>query len=102
MLETAKPKLQTDIENAIFEAFKEAEMTQCSNDGSILGNAMEAHIQQGASKYAKKAAEIAAPKIAEAIYDFVKEIGITATPTTLVSPSGPVTGVIKMPDFTIS
>lgn len=102
MLETAKPKLQTDIEQALYNALYKAQMTQCKNDGSEMGQMMESHLSQGAQEYAQNAAKEAAGPIATAIYDFVKQIGITAIPSALVSPSGPVTGVINMPDFTIS
>ena len=40
--------------------------------------------------------------LAEAIYNFVMEIGIFAAPKSLSSPGGPVTGVINMVDFKIS
>ena len=52
--------------------------------------------------YAKKAAEKASQPLAEAIYNFVMEIGILAVPKSLTAPNGPVSGVINMVDFKVS
>ena len=54
-----------------------------------------------AQKFSDKFAEVAYQPMADAIYKFVKEIGILAKPTALLSPHGPVTGIINLNDFTI-
>jgi len=102
MLSTAKIKLKMDILNtfkdkAVVEAFSKAlestfpDKTDTSKDiadqfGKIAANAMAVAV---------------APKLCDAVDAFVKEIGILITPTALVSPVGPVSGVISPTDVQI-
>lgn len=110
MLSTAKPKLQSDIKDILYNALYEAYLTTFSTSDiteGVINNAAEDEIKSSGEKFAKKCAEKAAGPLATAIYDFVKQIGITATPKgTLISPGGmvpaPVTGSILMTDFTIT
>lgn len=111
MLSTAKPKLQSDIEKILYDSLYEAYLTTYLDstvdvEGSISSNAND-EIKKAAEKFAEKASKTAASPLATAIYDFVKSIGIMASPKgTLISPGGltptPVTGTIIMTDFTIS
>lgn len=110
MLSSAKPKLKSDLEkilyDAMYEAYKTTFLESSITDGSISKNA-DNEIETAAKKFADKASKTAAEPMATAIYDFVKSIGIMASPKgTLISPGGlvpaPVTGTILMTDFTIS
>jgi hypothetical protein len=92
----AKPKLQLDL----YKAFYDAYMTQCGSDpeagkyNSETNNAM----MQAADKFANSLSA----DMAEAIYNFVKEIGIQATVTgTVIAPSGPCTGSLPPTSFTV-
>lgn len=109
MLSSAKPTLQSDLEDLLEEAAYEAFMTtqeSPSGTASSISNRMEKELKSAASNFAKKFAEVAGEPMAEAIYNFVKEIGIIATPsgslisTSITSPS-PVTGTMPMSDFAI-
>lgn len=103
MLSDAKKPLEDAIYEALKNALYEAYMSQINEDGNAnLLDAMKNHMSKASMNFSEKAASEAAPKIADAIYDFVKAIGITATPTTLMSPSGPVTGAINPTDFQIN
>lgn len=110
MLSTAKPKLKSDIEKILYDAMYEAYKTtfiKSSDSEAVINNNAEKEINDAAEKFADKASKTAAGPLATAIYDFVKSIGIMATPKgTLLSPGGltpaPVTGTIMMTDFTIS
>lgn len=104
MLKSALPKLQSNIEKILTESLYEAQMTsfKASGQESIIDNFCNNAIKEAAMEYAKKASEKASKPLAEAIYDFVMEIGIIAVPKSLTSPAGPVSGVINMADFKIS
>lgn len=103
MLSDAKPELEQEICDALRKALYEAQMIFFQeSDNATANSAMKKHMIELSMKFSDKAATEAAPKIANAIYDFVKSIGITAVPKTLVSPSGPVTGSINITDFKIN
>ena len=100
----ARPVLETDLriilQKAAFEAFMTANVPggESPEVSGYVTNAMT----DAATKFSNKFAEEAYKPLANAIYNFVKEIGITAVPTTLMSPHGPVTGSIKLNEFTIT
>lgn len=97
----AKPKLQADIMQCAHDAIKEAYMTSISSGEAdpVIATKIKADAQIASEKYATEFAKSLAPKLADAIYNFVKEISITLTPTgTLIAPQAPagslpVTGV---------
>lgn len=97
MLISAKPKLEKDIKSAIKDAFREAYMTQFTNQGSgPIDSYMQKQFTEAAEKFAEKASTVIMRPLAQAIYDFVKEIGITTQSGTLISggPGSPVTGIV--------
>lgn len=104
MLIDALPTLQQEIQNALQTGLIQAQMTQIAPSNDEMGAAMTAMMQSMAMNYATAAATTAAPMIAQAIYKFVSQIGITAMPKTLTTttPGNPITGVINMKDFIIS
>lgn len=89
------------LQNSLLQALKEAYMTQFTPNGEAGKHSMAAQsdMEQKALDFATKAA----PAASQAIYDFVKEIGITITVSgTIVAPplppalpGGPATGVIS-------
>lgn len=105
-LSASKPILKQDLQTLLEKAAYEAYLTQ-QNTGDCdpaLASQLESDLKKAADTFAKKFAETAADPLATAIHNFVKEIGIMATPKgTLISaaPGAPVAGVINMTDFTI-
>lgn len=92
----AKPKLQSDL----YKAFYDAYMTQCGTDPGAGKYNNEAN--KVMMDHADKFANSLSTDMAEAIYNFVKEIGIQATVTgTVIAPSGPCTGNIPPTSFTV-
>jgi len=104
MLKSALPKLQGDIEKILIDSLYEAQMSVFKANGSepVIDTYCNTTLQESAMSYAKKAAEKASQPLAEAIYNFVMEIGILAVPKSLTAPNGPVSGVINMVDFKVS
>ena len=104
MLSTAKQLLQMNLLNIL----KEAYMTQYQPDPSLGSCDSEAKtsMEQVAIKFAQKASG----PVADAIYNFVKEIGINivvppsiiAPPLPPTLPGGPCSGAIPMTNITIS
>ena len=106
MLSVAKPILQLQLMNIL----KAGYMSQF--DPNELGAAQkhdggaEACFQDRANRFAQNACG----PVADAIYNFVKEIGIMATqlnsviapPLPPALPGGPCSGVININDYTIS
>lgn len=103
MLKTSKIPLENNIYKLLVDAYisqhiQEIEARQCNNIA-------QAEIQKAAIKFAEKAAG----PTASAIYNFIKEIGITITvPPTVIAPSmppslpgGPCTGVISTQNISI-
>jgi hypothetical protein len=92
----AKPKLEQDL----YKAFNDAYMSQFSMNveaGKYMGESQKC-LEDAADKFAKELSK----SMAQAIYDFVKEIGIQATLSgTVISPSGPCTGALPPTSFTI-
>lgn len=104
MLSTAKPTLEKQINNILKDALYKAQMKQFRGGGDAnLSQIMYNHMQKMAMEFATTAADEASGKLANAIYDFVKAIGITAVVKgTLSNTGGPVTGTIYPKDFQIN
>lgn len=86
------PTLQKDIFDCAKEAMYEAFMTTINSDGADprIAAAVKKNADIAAQKYASKFAEKISPKMARAIYDFVKEISITLIPAgSLIAPQAP-------------
>jgi hypothetical protein len=110
----AKPKLEADLKKLLEDALYEAEMSML-NEGADIDLGIAARIKNDIimpanRKKAQKFAEQAYKPLAQAIYDFVSEIGITLTPKgTLIAPQAPsgalpITGAASTTtqDFTIT
>lgn len=104
MLSDAKPILQSNINEILYNSLYKAFMSTFSesdiSDSSINKRAKQ-EIDDAAKQFAKTCADEASKNLAESIYEFVKKIGIVAKPTGLVSPQGPVSGIINLTDFSI-
>lgn len=100
----AKPKLESDLRRILQKAAEEAFKTANKGDGSDMQieSYVNNAIKDAAKRFSEKFAEEAYKEMANAIYEFVKEIGIKATPGLLMSPHGPVTGAIMLNEFTIT
>ena len=104
MLSTAKPKLQMDIKMALSSS-KTAKVFE----NALLSTFPDIDDENGGKEIAemfgklcaKGLASALAQPITDAIDSYVKQIGILATPTALVSPVGPVAGAISPIDFQI-
>lgn len=99
-LAASKPKLEQDLKKLLEDACYESEMTMFNEntdaDPRIVATVRNT-MDEAAHKKAKKFAEQAYQPLAQAIYDFVMEIGINLVPKgTLLAPpgiaGGPVTG----------
>ena len=96
MLVSAKPNLEQKLNKVLYDAY----MTQYNEDPEIGSCNSEAKSEL--DKAAKKFASSLSGDMAQAIYDFVKEMSIQATVTgTIISPSGPCTGSMPPTSFTI-
>lgn len=92
-LGVAKLKLEQDIKQAFFDAY----MTQYESNSVTAASKYDGETKKSMEKKAREFSESLAKDMATAIYDFVKEIGITITvPPTVIAPSGPCTGTIPM------
>lgn len=95
----AKTILQMDL----FNAFKDAYMTQFESNVVTAASKYDSGRKSSLEKKAIEFADSLSKDMAEAIYAFVKEIGIQATISgTVVAPSGPCMGSIQIPDFTVT
>ena len=95
----AKIILQMDL----FNAFKDAYMTQFESNVVTAASKYDSGRKSSLEKKAIDFADSLSKSMAEAIYAFVKEIGIQASMTgTVIAPSGPCTGNIPMPNFTVT
>lgn len=96
-LAASKPILEQDLYNAFYDAY----MTQYQPDPSMNSCNLEA--KSNIEKYADRFSKSLSKDMAQAIYDFVKEISIQANASgVVISPSGPCTGVIPPTNFTVS
>ncbi|MDE7346045.1 MAG: hypothetical protein K2N48_04790 [Muribaculaceae bacterium] len=91
-LAASKPKLEQDLKQLLENAFYESEMTAFSagKGDPRISAAVKKTMDAGARKKAQKFAEKAYKPLAQAIYDFVIEIGINLVPKgTLIAPQAP-------------
>lgn len=107
MLSNARPILQIKLNEILYDSLYQAIITSYtsskeSNSEKMNEYAMEAN-KQYAHNMATKFAQMASGELADAIYEFVKSIGITLTPAGgLQTTVGPVMGVATTPiDFSI-
>lgn len=102
----AKPKLEIDLKRILQKAAEEAFKTANKGDGSDMQieSYVDNAIKDAAKKFSEKFAEEAYKEMANAIYEFVREIGITMTPSkgTLVAGIVPVTGTALISDFIVT
>lgn len=104
MLSDKKPELEKNINTILYNALYKAYMSTFESNSDSdpkIANRVKQEIDDAAKKFSKVAADEAAPELAGAIYNFVKSIGIMATPKALTSPVGPCAGVITMNEFKI-
>ena len=106
-LGAAKMKLEQDLKKAFKDAAFDAFMTQHEpnslQEASKYDNENKAMMEKKANEFAKTLSDSLAKDLATAIHDFVKEIGIqiNTIPPTVMSLSGPCTGMIPMTSFTV-
>lgn len=103
MLITEKPVFEQKLYTMLYNAY----MTQYNSDPTLgsINIQIENKMKDAANKFALKAS----PAVADAVYNFVKEIGITITVKgTIISPilpnipGGPCTGVISSQNINIT
>ena len=99
----AKPELEQDLKTILQAAAYAAFLTANTPAGAdeAISSFVTKTMTDAAQKFSDKFAETAYQPLANAIYKYVKEIGITATPKALMSPHVPVTGSIMLNEFTI-
>ena len=92
---SGKPVLEQKINNCAYNAMYEAFMTTCgagSADPSVTAM-IQKNMDVAAKKYARKFADELAKSLADAVYEFTKDITIVLAPSgALLSPQTP-TGV---------
>lgn len=101
----SKPVLEQELKKLLYEAYLAQFLNMTDQSLANLNAEMIKNAHQMANKFAKAASKGAA----NAIYDFVKSIGITITPTGMMAPpapsgyppGGPATGTITSSNITI-
>lgn len=92
-LQGAKPKLEQDLKKLLEDASYEADMSMLQENGDVdprIAAKVKKDMDAACRKKAQKFAEKAYKPLAQAIYDFVKEIGINLVPKgTLIAPQAP-------------
>lgn len=97
-LQGAKPLL----EQKLYKAFYDAYMTQCDANSLESASKYDGETKSAFQKKADQFSKSLSKDMADAIYNFVKEIGIQANVSgVVIAPSGPCTGMIPMTNFTI-
>lgn len=99
MLSTAKAKLKADLYKCFLEAYAKQYMETQGVGYMDLNAQISAQIAKSGHIFANKISS----GMADAIYDFVKEIGINITvpPTVMCGPT-PCTGTIPMTNVKVS
>lgn len=97
MLVTAKIKLQKELYKALYDAY----MADFAPNIVTEEGSYDANIKSAMEKKAIKYATGLSMDLTDAIYKFVKEIGIQATVTGVSSPVGPCTGMLLPTNFKI-
>lgn len=106
MLSIAKPILQLQLMNILKAGYMSQFDPNELSAGQKYDNNVHACFQDKANRFAQNACG----PVADAIYNFVREIGIMATqlnsviapPLPPALPGGPCNGVIQITDYTIS
>lgn len=92
-LAASKPKLEQDLKKLLEDACYEAEMSMLMDNGEVdprIAAKIKLDMDMACRKKAQKFAEKAHKPLAQAIYDFVIEIGINLVPKgTLIAPQAP-------------
>lgn len=104
MLKTAKPILESQLKTILYNAAYEAMTSQMEigEADPMMKEKYDANFREASVKFAQTFSETACKPMAQAIYDFVMQIGITMSPHgTLISPHGPVTGAATINDFKV-
>lgn len=95
----SKPILEQDLYKAFFDAY----MTQFQGNTVPEASKYDGEMQKAMQEKADKFSKTLSKEMADAIYNFVKEISIQATVTgTIIAPSGPCTGALPPTSFTIT
>ena len=106
MLKSALPTLKSQIKQILHDAAYKATMSQFVSGSGAPSTYAQGVMESNAEKFAITFSDTAYDDLATAIYDFVLQLGIVATPsgslmsTSINSPS-PVTGSIPMSDFAL-
>lgn len=94
----AKPKLEQQLYNAFYDAYMTQSIQNIDEASSLNGN-IEKKFDEAAIKFSQQLSK----DMAQAIYEFAKEMSIEANVAgTVNAPSGPCTGSIPSTNFTIS
>lgn len=101
----SKPVLEQELKKLLYEAYLAQFLNMTDQSLASLNAEMIKNAHQMANKFAKTASKGAA----NAIYDFVKSMDITITPTGMMAPpapsgyppGGPATGTITPTNITI-
>lgn len=105
-LGVAKVTLEQDLKDAFKTAGYDAYMEQFlkSNTTSKSDSDAQKGFEDLAEKFSKTLSESISKDMAQAIYDFVMEIGIqvSSVPPSVIAPSGPCSGTIPMTSFTVT
>lgn len=98
-LAASKPKLEQDLKKLLENASYEAELTMILDNSSVdprIASKIKSDMDKACRKKAQKFAEKAYRPLAQAIYDFVVEIGINLVPKgTLIAPQA-ITGALPI------
>lgn len=99
MLSVNKPMFQIQLNEILMRAAAKAfEATIVSSGDDKTDGEVVAATKKTSLEFGKAFAQEASKDLADAITDFIKSAGINITyaPTTLVSPTGPVTGALTI------
>ncbi len=99
--------LKTGLQAAAFAAYMTANVLDGGDedDDPLISAHVQKSVTDAAQKFSDKFAELASKSVSLAVYNYVKEIGITMIPKgTLLSagPGSPVTGTAQINDFVIT
>lgn len=102
-LASAKSSFENDIYNVLKDALYNAYMTQYNDnvveEASKFNIDVQNKMKEVAINFSEEAAKKASKGLADAIYNYIKEMAITINHIpkgTLISPAGPVTGTINV------
>lgn len=106
MLTTQYPIFEQNIKNAFYQGLVNAFLSISSTEGidSNISPIIQQKMKQSAEIFAKAFTDTAVNSIVSEIDKYIKSIGVTInyTPVGLVSPAGPVTGILTIPPSAIT